>query len=75
MISSYDKEEDILNVQLQEKGYWKSVELPNGIVIDITKDGKIMGIEILRASKIFSGDVKKVIEVANPASLPEPNYA
>lgn len=68
MISSYDKEEDILNVQLQEKGYWKSVELPNGIVIDITKDGKIMGIEILRASKIFSGDVKKVIEVAQPAS-------
>jgi len=68
MISSYDKEEDILNVQLQEKGYWKSVELPNGIVIDITKDGKIMGIEILRASKIFSGDVKKVIEVAKPAS-------
>ena len=68
MISSYDKEEDILNVQLQEKGYWKSVELPNGIVIDISKDGKIMGIEILRASKIFSGDVKKVIEVAKPAS-------
>jgi len=68
MISSYDKEEDILNVQLQEKGYWKSVELPNGIVIDITKDGNIMAIEILRASKIFSGDVKKVIEVAQPAS-------
>lgn len=64
----YDKEEDILNVQLQEKGYWKSIELPNGIVIDITKDGKIMGIEILRASKIFSGDVKKVIEVAKSAS-------
>ena len=68
MISSYDKEEDILNVQLQEKGYWKSVELPNGIVIDITKEGKIMSIEILRASKIFSGDVRKVIEVAQPAS-------
>lgn len=68
MESSYDKEEDILNVQFQDKGYWKSVELPNGIVIDIAKDGKIMGIEILRASKIFSGDVKKVIEVATPAS-------
>ena len=67
MISSYDKEEDILNVQLQEKGYWKSVELPNGIVIDITKDGNIMGIEILRASKIFSGDIRKVIELAKPA--------
>lgn len=68
MKSLYDKEEDILNVQLQEKGYWKSVELPNGIVIDISKEGNIIGIEILRASKIFSGDVRKVIEVARPAS-------
>lgn len=60
----YDKEEDILNIQLKEKGYWKSVELPNGIVIDVAKDGSIIGIEILKASKVFSGDVKKVIELA-----------
>ncbi|MBI2106350.1 DUF2283 domain-containing protein [Candidatus Woesearchaeota archaeon] len=62
----YDKEEDILNIQIQDKGYWKSIELPNGIVIDVTKDGKIISIEILRASEIFSGDVKKVIEIAKP---------
>jgi len=61
----YDKEEDILNVQIKQ-GYWKSIELPNGIIIDITKDGSISGIEILRASKVFSGDVKKVIEMAKP---------
>jgi uncharacterized protein YuzE len=68
MESWYDKEGDILNVQLQEEGYWKSIELPNGIVIDVTEGGKIMAIEILQASKIFSGDVKKVIEFAKPAS-------
>jgi len=61
----YDKEEDILNIQLKIGDYWKSIELPNGIVIDIAKNGSIMGIEILRASKVFSGDVKKVIEAAN----------
>ena len=59
----YDKEEDILNIQLKND-YWKSVELPNGVVIDVAKDGSIAGIEILCASKVFSGDVKKVIEVA-----------
>lgn len=64
MESWYDEEEDILNVQLKDKEYWKSIELPNGIIIDVTKDGVIMSIEILRASKVFSGDVKKVIEVA-----------
>ena len=62
----YDKKEDILNIELNKGDYWKSIELPNGIVIDISKDGTISGIEILRASKVFSGDVKKVIEQAKP---------
>ena len=62
----YDKEEDILNIELARKEYWKTVELPNGINIDIAKDGSITGIEILRASKVFSGDIKKVIEQAKP---------
>ena len=62
----YDKEEDILNIELAKKDYWKTVELPNGINIDIAKDGSITGIEILKASKVFSGDVKKVIQQAKP---------
>lgn len=64
--TSYDKEEDILNIELAKKEYWKTIELPNGINIDIAKDGSITGIEILRASKVFSGDIKKVIEQAKP---------
>ncbi|HLC71694.1 MAG TPA: DUF2283 domain-containing protein [Candidatus Nanoarchaeia archaeon] len=69
MTTWYDKEEDVLNIQLEEEGYWKSVELPNGVVIDITKDGVISGIEILRASKVFSGDVKRVIETAKAVQV------
>ena len=61
---SYDDEEDILSIQLDKEAYWKSIELPNGIIFDIAKDGKITAIEILQASKVFSGDVKKVIELA-----------
>ena len=64
----YDREEDILSVQLKEGEYWKSIELANGIVFDVSKDGSILSVEILRASKIFSGDVKKVIETAKQAS-------
>jgi uncharacterized protein YuzE len=66
METLYDKEEDILNIQIQDKEYWKSVELPNGIVIDISKDGSINSIEILKASKIFLGDSRKVIQTAKP---------
>ena len=68
MESWHEKEEDILNVQISNDEYWKSVELPNGIVIDIGKNGTITGIEILKASKVFSGDVKKVIETTKHVS-------
>jgi uncharacterized protein YuzE len=60
----YDSEEDVLGARLGDKEYWKSVELPNGIVLDVSKDGNIIGIEIQGASKIFSGDVKQVIDFA-----------
>ena len=65
---SYDDEEDVLNIQLSSEAYWKSIELPNGIVFDVAKNGKITSIEVLRASKVFSGDVKKVIELAKQSS-------
>ena len=58
----YDKEEDVLGVRLDDKTYWKSIELGNGIIIDLADDGSVIGMEILGASNIFSGDVKKVIE-------------
>lgn len=60
----YDQEEDIMNLELTSGEYWKSIELPNGIVIDLDKKGKIKAIEILKASKIFSGDARKAIEMA-----------
>ena len=61
----YDKDEDILGVRLQEKEYWKSIELENGIVIDVSRDGSVIGMEIPKASKIFSKDTKKVIDSAS----------
>jgi uncharacterized protein YuzE len=64
----YDKEADILNIEISDKEYWKSIELPNGIVIDIAMDGTITSIEVLNANKHFSGDNKKVIETANHLS-------
>jgi uncharacterized protein YuzE len=62
--SWYDVEEDILGVRIKDKEYWKSVELSNGIVIDISHDGDIIGMEIFKASEFFSGDSRKVLEMA-----------
>ena len=60
----YDTEEDVLGIRIKDGEYWKSIELPNGIIIDISQSGEIIGMEILKASKIFSGDIKKVLETA-----------
>ena len=60
----YDEKVDVLNVRLKEGDYWKSVELSDGVILDVAKDGSILSIEILRASKAFSGDLSKVIEKA-----------
>ena len=60
----YDEEEDVLGVQIIKEGYWKSIELPSGITIDISKKVEILGVEILKASKVFSGDVARVIKLA-----------
>ena len=60
----YDEESDILNLEINGKEYWKSIELGNGVVLDIANDGSITSIEILRASKLFFGDAHKVIEKA-----------
>ena len=47
-----------------DKEYWKSIELPNGVIVDISKDGSITSIEILGASNLFYGDARKVLENA-----------
>ena len=64
----YDKEADVLNVEINDKEYWKSIELPNGVIIDLAKDGSMTSIEILNASKLFYGDAYKVIEGAKSVS-------
>jgi len=42
----------------------QSIELPGGILIDISKDGEVIGLEIWQASKLFLGDKRKVLEAA-----------
>ena len=64
MTTSYDKEVDVLNIEIAKGIYYKSIEL-GSIIIDVTKDGKILSFEILQASKVFAG-VKEVIKHAEP---------
>jgi uncharacterized protein YuzE len=54
----YDKESDSLFIYLEEGEEESFEEIAPGINIELDKDGKIIGIEILKASR-FSENLKK----------------
>ena len=47
----FDREADALYIQFQSGKVKESVKIREGIVVDIAKDGRIFGIEILDASQ------------------------
>ena len=47
----YDPEVDIMDIYFQKGKYDVSEEIAEGVIIDMTKDGKIISIEILDVSK------------------------
>ncbi len=48
---SYDRQADTAYIQLSDVEPDEVIEGPEGITFDMTEDGKLMGIEILDASK------------------------
>ena len=48
---SYWKDSDILNIKLKKGKFKFSAEIAKGVVLDISKGGEILAVEILNASK------------------------
>ncbi|MEM5793502.1 MAG: DUF2283 domain-containing protein [Candidatus Aenigmatarchaeota archaeon] len=63
---TYDSEVDAMNIQFQKGKYDISEEIAEGIIIDMTKDGKIISIEILDVSKRMPKESIKDITVGSP---------
>jgi len=62
MKSRYDPEHDILSIRVSEGTYWKSVELGDLAVIDISRDGNVIGLEIFKASHFFRDEASKILQ-------------
>jgi uncharacterized protein YuzE len=60
----YDSEEDVLGIQLTDKKYWKSVEVSENVVVDLSHNGEIIAIEILKASHSFKKDAPLIMSKA-----------
>jgi uncharacterized protein YuzE len=50
----YDKAVDALYVRLQEKYVDRTVEIEEGLNIDLDENGKLIGLEILDATERYS---------------------
>lgn len=58
---SFDPKKDVIRIKFQEGKYEISKEVDEGIIIDMTKDNKIMAIEILDISeKIPKNNLKEI---------------
>ncbi len=60
----YDGEEDVLGIQVADKKYWKSVEVSDNVVVDLSSDGGIIGIEIFNARHLFKRDAPLIVSKA-----------
>ena len=55
----YDKPEDILYIRFDESPYAESDEIEKGFIFDYDKKGKIIGFEILHASKKLASSFRE----------------
>lgn len=60
----YDKETDILYITLSDEAIEMSDEDKKGVVLDYSKTGNLVGIEVLNASKSSINPAKVEYEVA-----------
>ena len=60
----YDKEQDILYLSFSNEAVFESDEDKKDIILDYANNGKVVGMEILNASKQISNPLKVEYEVA-----------
>jgi uncharacterized protein YuzE len=70
MKTSYDKEADVLYLYFQEGTFSNTKEVDDGIVLDLGKGNKILGIEILDASKRIKPYNMNYLNFQIPVGMP-----
>lgn len=64
MVIKYDKESDVIYIQFSDHKVAESEEDKPGIILDYGENGKIVGIEVLNASKQTNQPNGIIYEVA-----------
>ncbi len=59
----YDFKHDILFFKTKDRKYAKSIELLDNIVVDVDKEGFLVGIQIFDASEFLNLDKKELLSI------------
>ena len=62
---SYDKEADAMYIELREGEFAKNKKIDDFTIIDLDKDGNILGIELLEVSKRIPIESLSEVHVKN----------
>ena len=65
----YDPKADALYIKLKDQPIQESDEVGVGIIVDYDAEGEPVGIELLKASRLFGGKKEVSIELALTESL------
>lgn len=71
MKAYYDPEADVLAIKWGEAKYAESNEVAPGVILDYDRDGNVIGIEVLDASKQIKQSPGKPLLVTPLDSLPK----
>ena len=66
---TYDKEVDAMYIKFQDGSFSRNKEMGDGIILDLGKGNKILGIEILDASRKIKPKNLNYFDIQVPFSL------
>ncbi len=66
---TFDKEADAMYIEISDEKFSKNKKIDNETIIDLDKNGKIIGIELLNVSKRMTKDFLSDIRVQNLVSI------
>lgn len=61
----YDEKEDVLGMHVKDKLSWRSVEVSRQVIVDLSKEGEIVGVEIHGAKQFFKKDAPLIVSKAS----------
>ena len=71
MKATYDPQADALAIRWSDASYGESDEVEPGIILDYDKDGNIIGVEVLNASKQIKQIEGKPLLITTLNQLPQ----